>query len=79
MKESLQLTDEQVTKIRAAYASIQPKLRALQEDTTLSPEDRRTRNHEIMEAIHQEVLAVLTPEQLLKHSEEVRRGSRRPQ
>jgi Spy/CpxP family protein refolding chaperone len=66
-RESLQLTDEQVGRIRAAYEKREPRLRELREDTALSPEQRRAKANEILLGAYQDALLLLTEVQVEKY------------
>lgn len=62
------LSDQQKTKIKAAYAKAAEKLQGL------SQEDRREKGMEIYQAANKEVRAVLTPEQQKKFDAMPQRG-----
>ncbi len=78
MKETLGLSDDQVTKIKAILEADAPKMKELRDDTTTKPEDRRAKFRELMEAETKEINAVLTPDQQTKWKEEMekRRANR---
>jgi periplasmic protein CpxP/Spy len=66
MAEQLNLTADQKPKVQAIMDAQRDKIRSLRQDTSLTPEDRRTK----MKAIHDDAVtqmkAVLTPEQFDK-------------
>ena len=77
MKETLQLSDEQVDKVKAVLTKNQEKFKALREDQALSQEDRRAKMREAFQAMDEELKPILTPEQQAKWKEE--REKRRAQ
>ena len=64
--KSLNLTDDQKTKVKAALKDQQTKMKALHGDKTLSTSDRRAKIKEIHEATQAKLKEILTPEQLEK-------------
>jgi len=69
MKEKLGLSDEQMAKIRPVLAEEGPKLKALKDDKTSSPEEKRSILKQSMERISSE----LTPEQKEKMREQLQK------
>ncbi|MCM8759923.1 MAG: hypothetical protein NC906_09170 [Candidatus Omnitrophica bacterium] len=61
--ERLNLTEEQKAKIREIQKSRREQLSALQQDTTLSQEQKREKMRQIMESTQKQMDEVLTPEQ----------------
>jgi Spy/CpxP family protein refolding chaperone len=79
MKETLNLSDEQVEKVKAVLTKNQEKLKALREDQSLSQEDRRAKMREVFQGIDEELKPILTPEQQTKWKEErEKRRAQRP-
>jgi len=64
--KELNLTDEQKEKLQAIIREQVGKLRALRQDTSLSPEDKKEKVRTIRDEITAEVKKVLTPEQFEK-------------
>ena len=60
---TLKLTDEQKAKVKPILDARDQKLKDLRADTTLSPEDRRTRMQAIRDDMATQMKAVLTPDQ----------------
>lgn len=63
IKEDLKLTDEQITKLKPLLQEEAKKVRALRDDTSLSPQDRRAKMREIREASAPKLKEILTKEQ----------------
>lgn len=63
LDEKLHLTDAQKQQITAIWSSSEQQGKALRDDSTLSKEDRRAKMGDIMKASHDQVRAVLTPDQ----------------
>ena len=78
MKETLSLTDDQVTKIKAIFAADADKMKALRDDSSLSQDDRRSKFQELRKGQQEQINAVLTPDQQTKWKEEMekRRAAR---
>jgi protein CpxP len=76
LAEALNLTDEQKEKMKAIREEARPKLEALRQDTTLTPEDRRAKVREIRESIDAQIKALLTTEQIEKW-EKMKEGPRK--
>ncbi len=78
MTESLNLSEEQREKIRPILLDQAQQLRALREDKSLSPEDRRAKARALRRDTRLKVDQILTPEQKAKRREhwQNRRGRR---
>ncbi|MFN3410174.1 MAG: hypothetical protein ACK45B_14355 [Limisphaerales bacterium] len=73
----LGLNEEQRTKFEAVMREAQEKRRALREDTSLTPEQRREKNQAIQKEVDAKVKEILTAEQYAKWEkmqQERRRG-----
>jgi hypothetical protein len=68
LKEKLGLSEEQVAKLKPVLAEEGPKLRALKEDKSLAPEERKA----AFEASFERISAELTAPQREKMREEMR-------
>ncbi|HYH55928.1 MAG TPA: hypothetical protein VD772_04915 [Anseongella sp.] len=79
MKERLDLSDEQLSKVREIYKKSGAEFGKLREDNTLSDEQRREKLMELRKKQQEEIDAVLTEEQRkeLKAWREERQGQRR--
>ncbi len=66
MKTRLELSDDQVTKLKAVFEEQKAALDPIFQDTTLSKEQKRDKAKPIMEASRAKIDAVLTPEQKTK-------------
>ena len=66
LAETLGLTDDQKAKIGAIFKEEFEKSRAMMEDASLAPEDRRAKMRELREDSRTRARAVLTPEQQQK-------------
>lgn len=63
LPDSLNLTDDQKAKVQAITQEMMQQFRALQNDTTLSQEDRMAKMREMGQAMQSKIKEVLTPEQ----------------
>ena len=70
MKEKLNLTPEQMEKIKPIFARNKTKADELRADTSLTPQERREKGRELMQAVQADVQPILTPEQQEKGKEE---------
>ena len=74
--QQLDLTDDQKAKVKPILEARDQKMRDLRGDTSLSPEDRRTKMQAIREETTAQLKAVLTPEQFDKWQKTAQRGRR---
>ena len=74
--KALDLTDDQKPKFEAIMTGSMEKMRALRQDTSLTPEDRRAKAKTIQDDRNTQVKALLTPEQYAKY-EKMAQGMRR--
>ena len=77
LTEKLGLTADQQAKVTAIWKDSQAQTKALRADTTLSDEDRRSKIGEIMKAQHDQIRALLTPEQQTTFDSLPKPGERR--
>ena len=63
MKEALNLTPEQVDKIKPILEADQAKMREFRADTSLTQEAKREKRSEMMKASAEKIKPILTPEQ----------------
>ncbi len=66
MLKDLNLTDDQKAKMKAAREEMETQGKALRDDTTLKPEEKRDKFKALREAQHAKVKEILTPEQFEK-------------
>ena len=69
MSRRLNLTDEQKAKIRLILQDEAKQLRALRQDTSLSPDQQRQQAREIRTSARKQIDQILTPEQKEKRKE----------
>lgn len=63
LDEKLHLTAEQKTRIQEIWNTAETQARALHDDAAATARARRTKRREVMQATHQQVRGVLTPDQ----------------
>ena len=66
LSEKLNLTDDQKAKIKPILQDQMRQMKAVHEDTSLSEEQKRAKMKSIHESSHDQINAVLTPEQQAK-------------
>lgn len=66
MKEAVNLSDDQVAKLKAIFEAQKAAADPIQQDKSLSKEDKRAKLKAIMADTKTKVAAVLTPEQRVK-------------
>jgi periplasmic protein CpxP/Spy len=76
LAKQLDLTDDQKPKVEAIMKGGMEKGRALREDTSLTPEEKKAKAKAIKEETATQLKAVLTPEQFTKWQEMSKRGPR---
>ena len=67
--KELDLTDAQKPKVQEIMKSATEKRKALREDTSLTPEEKKAKGKTLMEDTSTQMKAVLTPEQFTKWEE----------
>lgn len=78
LAKELNLTDDQKPKFQEIMKSSREKMKALHEDSSLTPEERKTKAKAIQEDTATQMKALLTPEQFTKWQELTKRGHRPP-
>lgn len=63
LSEKLNLTDAQRTQVKAILSAAEPQMKALRDNESLSEEDRRTQFQAMRKSTHDQIRALLTPEQ----------------
>ena len=66
LSEKLNLTDDQKTKLKPILQDQMNQMKAVHEDSSLSPEQKKAKMKSIHESMHDQINAVLTPEQQTK-------------
>jgi len=66
LSEKLNLTDDQKAKLRPILQDQMQQMKAVREDSSLSEEQKRAKMKPIHESLHDQINAVLTPEQRAK-------------
>ena len=66
LSEKLNLTEDQKTKLKPILQDQMQQMKAVREDSSLSQEQRRAKVKSIHESLHDQINAVLTPEQQAK-------------
>jgi Spy/CpxP family protein refolding chaperone len=66
MAKELNLTDDQKTKVKAAMEEQVTKMKAVHDDTNLTPEDKRAKMKDIHDGYIAKMKTILTPEQFEK-------------
>jgi Spy/CpxP family protein refolding chaperone len=74
--QRLDLTADQQNQVRNLFQSQRQKVQSVRQDTSLNAEQKQQQIQEIRQSTHQQMLAILTPEQQakLKQMQERRRG-----
>jgi Spy/CpxP family protein refolding chaperone len=63
MSKTLNLTDEQKTKLQPLFDGQHKQVQSVMQDSSLTPEQKHAKVEDIRKATHQQVMSVLTPEQ----------------
>lgn len=66
LSEKLNLTDDQKAKLKPILQDQMQQMKTVREDSSLSEDQRRTKMKSIHESLHDQINAVLTPEQQAK-------------
>ena len=66
LSEKLSLTDDQKAKLKPILQDQVQQMKAVREDSSLSPEQKKSKMKSIHESVHEQINAVLTPEQQTK-------------
>jgi Spy/CpxP family protein refolding chaperone len=66
LTKELELTDDQQTKIKPILETFHTQVQSVRQDTSLSPEDRRSKMKDARETLNSQINAVLTPDQQTK-------------
>jgi Spy/CpxP family protein refolding chaperone len=63
MAQHLNLTDQQKTQIQQIFQAQHTQVQSIQQDTSLTPQQKQDKFRQLRESTHEQVTAVLTPEQ----------------
>jgi Spy/CpxP family protein refolding chaperone len=66
---ALNLTADQQTQIKAILETMHPQMETIENDTTLSQDDKMARLKDLRDATHAKIKALLTPDQQQKFDE----------
>jgi protein CpxP len=66
LSEKLNLTDDQKAKVKPILQDQMQQMKAVREDSSLSQEQKRAKMKSVHESLHDQINAVLTPEQQAK-------------
>jgi Spy/CpxP family protein refolding chaperone len=69
LSEKLNLTEDQKAKLRPIFEDQEKQLKAVHDDPALSQEQKMAKKKALHESIHEQINAVLTPEQQAKFKE----------
>ena len=69
LSEKLNLTDDQKAKLKPILQDQMQQMKAVREDTSLSEDQKHAKMKSIHESLHEQINAVLTPEQQTKFKE----------
>lgn len=74
LSEKLNLTEDQKAKVKPIFQDQAQQLKAVSDDPSLTPEQKAAKKKAIHETTHDQINAVLTPEQQEKFKEMKREG-----
>ena len=66
LTKELDLTADQVTKIKEIFKESRPQMKALHEDASMDKKAKRAKMKEVREATHAKIRPILTAEQAVK-------------
>jgi protein CpxP len=69
LSDKLNLTDDQKAKLKPVFQGQMQQMNAVREDSSLSQEQMRAKMKSIHESLHDQINAVLTPEQQAKFAQ----------
>ncbi|HSB94083.1 MAG TPA: hypothetical protein VLC28_13255, partial [Flavitalea sp.] len=69
LKETLQLTDDQATKLKTLQVQDQAEMKSIQQDTTITEANKKFRLEELKKERRKELESILTPDQQRKYKE----------
>jgi Spy/CpxP family protein refolding chaperone len=72
MLANLNLTDDQKVQIKQIHEGMRPKVEAVNNDSSLSADQKQTKINEIRRDMHEQVKKVLTPEQRKQFEQNMR-------
>jgi Spy/CpxP family protein refolding chaperone len=66
LTKQLDLTDDQQTKLKPILEAAHTQMQSIHQDTTLAPEDKRSKMKDARDSLNSQINAVLTPDQQTK-------------
>ena len=66
LTKKLDLTPDQQTKLKPIFEDRHEKMKALRDDTSLTPDDKKAKGKALMESSNDQIKAILTPDQQTK-------------
>ena len=69
---ALNLTADQQTQVKAVFEAMHPQMKAIEDDTTLSQDEKMAKMKDLHDATHAKIKALLTPDQQQKFDEILR-------
>jgi Spy/CpxP family protein refolding chaperone len=72
MLANLNLTDDQKAQIKQIHEGTRPKIEAVNNDSSLSADQKQAKIHELKRDMHEQVKKILTPEQRKQFEENIR-------
>jgi Spy/CpxP family protein refolding chaperone len=72
MLANLNLTDDQKAQIKQIHEGTRPKIEAVNNDSSLSADQKQAKIHELKRDMHEQVKKILTPEQRKQFEENMR-------
>jgi protein CpxP len=68
LAKKLDLTADQQAKLKPIFEDRHEKMKALRDDTSLTPDDKKAKAKALMESSNDQIKAILTPDQLTKYT-----------
>jgi Spy/CpxP family protein refolding chaperone len=78
LSDKLNLTDDQKTKLKPILQDQMDQMKAVREDTSLTPEQKRAKMKSTHTSFNEQINAVLTPEQQVKFKEMQQEHTQKP-
>ena len=72
MMANLNLTDDQKAQIKQIHEGTRPKIEAVNNDSSLSADQKQAKIHDLKRDIHEQVKKILTPDQRKQFEENLR-------
>ena len=72
MLANLNLTDDQKSQIKQIHEGVRPKIEAVNNDSSLSADQKQAKIHDLKRDMHEQMKKILTPEQRKQFEENMR-------